>query len=119
MARIKPGQTVYVGTARLEAVYQGETTNGLAKVMQAGRFLTVHPSKIRQQIRRQSREPQGLGSPVNIKIHGIAGQFRGIITQLKPIRARITTPDHQWQGAEVTKHDASITKATYDYQSTE
>lgn len=106
---MKPGQTVYLGQARIEAVFQGIAANGFCKVFQGGRQITLHPNKMRT---CQKTRPSAfvIGEAVNIEIHGCKGTLRGEVIDVGPVKARVTEFDPIWNGAVVSTKDARITR---------
>lgn len=104
---MKPGQTVYLGQSRIEAVFQGIAANGFVKVVQGGRPITLHRDKVRT-CRRARPSAYFVGEAVKIAIHGIDNVFAGEVVDVEPVKARVTEFDPVWNGAVVGTKDARI-----------
>lgn len=106
---MKTGQTVYLGPARIEAVFQGIAANGKCKVFQGGRQIVVHKKKVSFH-RNKKQTAFVIGEAVNIEIHGIDRTLRGEVVATGPVKARVTEFDPVWNGAVVGTKDARITR---------
>lgn len=106
---MKIGQTIYLGPARLEAVYHGTAKDGRIKARHSGRQLLVKPEIVRQRSEFPAvRSPFTVGQIVTVTIGGIAREFDAEVIQIGPVKARIRTPDPVWFGAVVDGKNGKI-----------
>lgn len=106
---MKTGQTVYLGPARIEAVFQGIAADGRCKVFQGGRQILLHKKKVGFH-RNKKQSAFVIGEAVNIEIHGCKGTLRGEVIDVGPVKARVTEFDPIWNGAVLGTKDAKITR---------
>ena len=110
---MKLGQTIYVGSARLQSVFNGYTDNGRVKAMNNGRLLVVPAHKVSTNRRRGTGKRAtswAVGQAATVTIAGIEGAFDAEVISVKPLKARITTLDPVWSGAVIGLDNGTIEK---------
>jgi hypothetical protein len=110
---IKLGQTIYVGKARLESVFNGYDRRGWVKAMNNGRIITTPVHNVTTNRRRKTGRRDSswsVGDLAIVTIHGVDGEFDGEVIGLGPLKARIRTPDPLWFGAVIGNNNGTVSK---------